>query len=75
MRPLKSAQGSKISIVSIHAPVKDATIDSGHATAMDVIVSIHAPVKDATLDSRDELCAQIVSIHAPVKDATDYLKY
>ena len=55
--------------VSIHAPVKGATV--GEEKIRDLWrVSIHAPVKGAT---RSEWLAKegdIVSIHAPVKGAT-----
>ena len=55
--------------VSIHAPVKDATIYPMYA-ALARNVSIHAPVKDATLVGELQAMGKKVSIHAPVKDAT-----
>ena len=55
--------------VSIHAPVKDATVGlAGGGVFPDV--SIHAPVKDATKVFLSLLQSPWVSIHAPVKDAT-----
>jgi len=56
-------------MVSIHAPVKDATklAQTNGATSP---VSIHAPVKDATFYAVNRCAERIVSIHAPVKDAT-----
>ena len=56
-------------IVSIHAPVKGATVTQDvwmHGT----IVSIHAPVKGATAIFIEERAKIEVSIHAPVKGAT-----
>ena len=55
--------------VSIHAPVKDATIDSFKLSKV-IPVSIHAPVKDATPGFDSDTIKKVVSIHAPVKDAT-----
>ena len=56
--------------ISIHAPVKGATI----ATIPDVsgvrLISIHAPVKGATDDIVSRYGYTIISIHAPVKGAT-----
>ena len=57
--------------VSIHAPVKDATIH-WQKTLGHCVVSIHAPVKDATYIIYQSISTQPVSIHAPVKDATQY---
>ena len=55
--------------VSIHAPVKDATLFVEiDRSALDV--SIHAPVKDATHVNTWDITPNMVSIHAPVKDAT-----
>ena len=55
--------------VSIHAPVKSATID--YNIKYDTWdVSIHAPVKSATMANWREQRAYDVSIHAPVKSAT-----
>ena len=55
--------------VSIHAPVKDATLFLARDVA-EWIVSIHAPVKDATDEQVPKDKVTDVSIHAPVKDAT-----
>ncbi len=55
--------------VSIHAPVKDATVRNMRCLLPDW-VSIHAPVKDATRLISDIMKKERVSIHAPVKDAT-----
>ena len=55
--------------VSIHAPVKDATLLRSGATPSSG-VSIHAPVKDATHTIFTSNPNSWVSIHAPVKDAT-----
>ena len=57
-------------MVSIHAPVKDATSGDGFH-GMHQSVSIHAPVKDATVMSQRLVQFRLVSIHAPVKDATN----
>ena len=56
-------------IVSIHAPVKDATLEF-YEDFVDYDVSIHAPVKDATTMNGSGYLTVTVSIHAPVKDAT-----
>ena len=58
-----------MSLVSIHAPVKGATMDDW-PPALRVRVSIHAPVKGATSRLADTLSKLRVSIHAPVKGAT-----
>ena len=55
--------------VSIHAPVKGATMPTAFCLRT-TSVSIHAPVKGATGDMRNLYCISIVSIHAPVKGAT-----
>ena len=55
--------------VSIHAPVRGATIFSRRGRR-GVSVSIHAPVRGATADSYVDLGGKIVSIHAPVRGAT-----
>ena len=55
--------------VSIHAPVKSATSESGR-NCYARIVSIHAPVKSATCYVFATLLKIPVSIHAPVKGAT-----
>ncbi len=56
--------------VSIHAPVKGATIESGDDRWLSDEVSIHAPVKGATAIQYIQDMAHVVSIHAPVKGAT-----
>ena len=55
--------------VSIHAPVKDATLLLNLLWVVKK-VSIHAPVKDATYYYQNLTAYMLVSIHAPVKDAT-----
>jgi hypothetical protein len=58
------------SAVSIHAPVKRATINNG-LSSFQTGVSIHAPVKGATVGQRASIAGGLyVSIHAPVKGAT-----
>ena len=56
-------------IVSIHAPVKGATVQR-ITVDHDDPVSIHAPVKGATLFHLPLVDSVTVSIHAPVKGAT-----
>ena len=58
--------------ISIHAPVKGATIVPLVLVGT-CFISIHAPVKGATGLSDDILEGSDISIHAPVKGAT--LKY
>ena len=60
-------------IVSIHAPVKGATVYLFHVS-ISFRVSIHAPVKGATFDGEDHWLTAQVSIHAPVKGATKWKK-
>ena len=55
--------------VSIHASVKDATLQSSNDFA-NITVSIHASVKDATDEDGNAYKVDFVSIHASVKDAT-----
>ena len=55
--------------ISIHAPVKGATILYGGSSIWDNI-SIHAPVKGATAVWRKTTLPLLISIHAPVKGAT-----
>ncbi len=55
--------------ISIHAPVKGATLARALLRDVDGI-SIHAPVKGATLTRGIELLPSVISIHAPVKGAT-----
>ena len=55
--------------VSIHASVKDATLQSW-SNYKPHTVSIHASVKDATAPLFITLTYNPVSIHASVKDAT-----
>ena len=58
-------------MVSIHAPVKDATVQY-FLDYNCFVVSIHAPVKDATHVVDEDIAMKLaVSIHAPVKDATE----
>jgi len=57
-------------MVSIHAPVKGATLEDVNPY-IDGYVSIHAPVKGATDVAITIIPAgNYVSIHAPVKGAT-----
>jgi len=60
------------SVVSIHAPVKGATLRSLTIEIKNLAtVSIHAPVKGATgWQLVDKVLKRGVSIHAPVKGAT-----
>ena len=57
------------SSISIHAPMKGATI---HATLLRHlhIISIHAPMKGATRVTVLGLLVAHISIHAPMKGAT-----
>ena len=56
--------------ISIHAPVKGATVRRMPAVLL-AIISIHAPVKGATATvGLRRLAWQAISIHAPVKGAT-----
>ena len=55
--------------VSIHAPVKGATL-AHRQRGRGVPVSIHAPVKGATQNTVHPNIEDTVSIHAPVKGAT-----
>ena len=55
--------------ISIHAPVKGATLFADQALAQPVI-SIHAPVKGATHHLTGLTRNARISIHAPVKGAT-----
>ena len=56
-------------VVSIHAPVKGATLTVS-LTSLLTHVSIHAPVKGATKSRSTSVMPAAVSIHAPVKGAT-----
>ena len=56
-------------VVSIHAPVKGATICIPFEIKLRK-VSIHAPVKGATMVTSSLTGCFLVSIHAPVKGAT-----
>ena len=56
--------------ISIHAPVKGATLIF-HGILINIMISIHAPVKGATLSAARTDCGPCaISIHAPVKGAT-----
>ena len=56
--------------ISIHAPVKGATLVDVIFTSA-AVISIHAPVKGATTNGTvDGYSAYVISIHAPVKGAT-----
>src|SRR5690606_33721615 len=65
----KSRDRSPAEAVSIHAPVKGATLDH-HGLRGGEGVSIHAPVKGATAFRPSLSRQRQVSIHAPVKGAT-----
>ncbi|ERY78417.1 hypothetical protein Q028_04183, partial [Pseudomonas aeruginosa BWHPSA015] len=69
-RDVLQRQGLAIVAVSIHAPVRGATVSRRwlHASAHDV--SIHAPVRGATQYGGREGFDLGVSIHAPVRGAT-----
>ncbi len=56
-------------LVSIHAPVRGATIEKSGKGRI-TYVSIHAPVRGATLELQEEGVKIPVSIHAPVRGAT-----
>jgi hypothetical protein len=56
-------------VVSIHAPVKEATVVVVLLRWV-TVVSIHAPVKEATLVRAGGFVLGGVSIHSPVKEAT-----
>src|ERR1700733_5233368 len=64
---------AKLFVVSIHAPVKEAT-QHPLDVLRDLEVSIHAPVKEATRSSARLPLHGKVSIHAPVKEATFVLR-
>ena len=55
--------------ISIHAPVKGATVHPSHP-GCPADISIHAPVKGATQRQRPAQRRHRISIHAPVKGAT-----
>ena len=69
MRPKRYAFTVFVSLVSIHASVKDATILINNSS-INSSVSIHASVKDATDGEGISVDFTQVSIHASVKDAT-----
>ena len=56
-------------IISIHAPVKGATVCQPEV-AVNGRISIHAPVKGATEGGDGIVECWDISIHAPVKGAT-----
>ena len=59
--------------ISIHAPVKGATLYCSFLMILGRVISIHAPVKGATRGAPIHLVVPVISIHAPVKGATsDY---
>ena len=59
-------------LISIHAPVKGATLRCNMGKHIPII-SIHAPVKGATITDKLYPCSRQISIHAPVKGATLWL--
>ncbi len=69
MRPPLVCVKTKLVSVSIHASVKDATVNVRY-DALNMPVSIHASVKDATNTRNNPFILNGVSIHASVKDAT-----
>ena len=62
-------RGHHVCCISIHAPVKGATL-VGVGRQLEVGISIHAPVKGATVDQGAPADSDEISIHAPVKGAT-----
>ena len=56
--------------ISIHAPVKGATVQPDITGDRAVSISIHAPVKGATKQPAVPCLRISISIHAPVKGAT-----
>src|SRR5699024_11792798 len=58
-------------VISIHAPMKDATIVTSFPFSTSLI-SIHAPMKDATRLRRIELKQKQITIHTTMKDATHF---
>ena len=68
-RQHKAGKGNKLIAVSIHAPVRGATIYYAGRMSQRV-VSIHAPVRGATMFVPDISLLFNVSIHAPVRGAT-----
>ena len=56
--------------ISIHAPVKGATVQPSWQFHIVFEISIHAPVKGATKLAVIAGPCSIISIHAPVKGAT-----
>ena len=59
----------QIADISIHAPVKGATVEM-EGKQYDELISIHAPVKGATVVEAVQFVDTEISIHAPVKGAT-----
>ena len=58
-------------MISIHAPVKGATMLQKMKSVL-LSISIHAPVKGATVKIYGQhISHKLISIHAPVKGATD----
>ena len=55
--------------ISIHAPVKGATLLLSGVLEV-AVISIHAPVKGATIRHVLDVYPTLISIHAPVKGAT-----
>ena len=70
MRPWGPCIVDLPALISIHAPVKGATLEArGYGEQLKI--SIHAPVKGATgAQCRDHQHSHRISIHAPVKGAT-----
>ena len=58
-----------VQIVSIHAPVRGATVTTAPPNPWGA-VSIHAPVRGATQSKSTLRITEMVSIHAPVRGAT-----
>ncbi len=57
-------------IVSIHAPARGATGQTGSLT-LGLVVSIHAPARGATMTALEHALTDYVSIHAPARGATE----
>jgi len=60
-----------LAFVSIHAPMRGATMSHLAYLAEPLGVSIHAPMRGATLLNELDSGAVTVSIHAPMRGATN----
>ncbi len=68
-RDFNPLEKAAIQFVSIHAPVRGATVPPTEASGISN-VSIHAPVRGATSGGHQSHHRGVVSIHAPVRGAT-----